>query len=152
MNLIKKLIIKYRELIIYGLFGVGTTVVNFVAFKLFNTLLGEEQYLISNIFAWFVSVTFAFFSNKIFVFKSESWKFKPLFKEIVSFFSSRVFTFLIEEFGLYLLVDVVGLGAKEINLISLNISGEMISKAIVGVVVVIINYIFSKIFIFKKSK
>ena len=82
MNIIKNLIIKYKELIIYGIFGVCTTLVNFLTYKLFNVLLGVDFYLVSNIIAWFVSVVFAYVSNKLFVFESKSWKMKLVAKEV----------------------------------------------------------------------
>ena len=152
MNTIKTLITKYRELIVYFVFGLCTTVVNLITFKIFNLILGDEKYLISNVFAWFFSVVFAYTTNKIFVFKSKDWGMKTLFKEVISFFSSRVFTFVIEESGLYFLVDIMNLKDVQLDVFVVTVSGEMISKLIVGVLVVIINYIFSKMFIFKKKK
>ena len=152
MNMIKTLITKYKELIVYFVFGLCTTVVNLITFKIFNLILGDEKYLISNVFAWFFSVVFAYTTNKIFVFKSKDWGMKTLFKEVISFFSSRVFTFVIEESGLYFLVDIMNLKDVQLDVFVVIVSGEMISKLIVGVLVVIINYIFSKMFIFKKKK
>ena len=152
MNMIKTLITKYKELIVYFVFGLCTTVVNLITFKIFNLILGDEKYLISNVFAWFFSVVFAYTTNKIFVFKSKDWGMKTLFKEVISFFSSRVFTFVIEESGMYFLVDVMNLKDVQLDVFVVIVSGEMISKLIVGVLVVIINYIFSKMFIFKKKK
>ena len=152
MNTIKTLITKYRELIVYFIFGVCTTVVNLVTFKLFNLILGDEKYLISNIFAWFFSVVFAYITNKIFVFQSKDWAFKTLLKEVSSFFSSRVLTFLIEEFGLFMLVDVLQMKNINLDAFVTVISGEMIAKIIISVIVVVLNYIFSKLFIFKHNK
>ena len=152
MNTIKTLITKYRELIVYFIFGVCTTVVNLVTFKLFNLILGDEKYLISNIFAWFFSVVFAYITNKIFVFQSKDWAFKTLLKEVSSFFSSRVLTFLIEEFGLFMLIDVLQMKNINLDAFVIVISGEMIAKIIISVIVVVLNYIFSKLFIFKHNK
>ena len=59
MTKIKQLLIKYRELIVYAVFGVLTTVVNLIVFALFGKLLGNEKYLISNIIAWFAAVSFS---------------------------------------------------------------------------------------------
>ena len=69
MNRIKELLKKYEELILYVVFGGLTTVVNFVAFWLLNKLLGEEIYLVNNVIAWFVSVIFAYVTNKLWVFE-----------------------------------------------------------------------------------
>ena len=152
INTIKSLIIKYKELITYGIFGVATTVVNFVSFKLASILLGEELYLLSNIIAWVVSVIFAYITNKLWVFESKSMKSEVVFKELVSFFAARGFSFIVEELGLFLLVDVARLSDYQLTVLSFNISGTMISKILVAFVVVIINYFFSKLFIFRKDK
>lgn len=152
MNTIKKLITKYKELIVYGVFGVGTTLVNFLTYKLFNVLLGVEYYLVSNIIAWFVSVVFAYVTNKLFVFESKTWKAKVVAKEVTSFFAARIFSFVVEEAGLFLLVDVFGMKNFGMNIIGFNISGNMIAKVILAVVVVVLNYFFSKFVVFRKKK
>ena len=152
INTIKSLIIKYKELITYGIFGVATTIVNFVTFKLASMVLGEELYLLSNVIAWVTCVIFAYITNKLWVFESKSMKIEVVFKELVSFFAARGFSFIIEEGGLFLLVDVAGLSDYTLTLYGFSISGTMIAKILVAVVVVIINYFFSKIFIFKKDK
>ncbi len=152
MNLIKNLIIKYKELIIYGIFGVGTTLVNFLTYKLCNMLLGVEYYLVSNIIAWFVSVIFAYVTNKLFVFESKSWNVRVVAKEVPSFFAARVFSFLVEEAGLFLLVDILGMEDFGVDILGFTISGNMISKVILAVVVVVLNYFFSKFVVFRKKK
>ena len=151
MNTLKNLIIKYKELIIYGIFGVGTTLVNFLTYKLFNVLLGVEYYLVSNVIAWFVSVIFAYVTNKLFVFESKSWKLKVVAKEVPSFFAARVFSFLVEEAGLFLLVDIFGMKNFAFEVYGFTISGNMISKVILAVVVVVLNYFFSKFVVFRKK-
>ncbi len=151
MNIIKKLIIKYKELIIYGIFGVGTTVVNFLTYKLFNVLLGSEFYLLSNVIAWLVSVIFAYVTNKLFVFESKSWEPKLVSKEISSFFAARIFSFIIEEAGLFLLVDIFSMKEFSVDIFGLIVSGNMIAKVILAVVVVILNYFFSKLVVFRKK-
>ena len=152
MNTVKKLIIKYKELIIYGLFGVGTTLVNFLTYKLFNMLLGVEYYLVSNIVAWFVSVVFAYVTNKLFVFESKSWNVRVVAKEVPSFFAARIFSFVVEEAGLFLLVDILGMKNFSADILGLRISGNMISKVILAVAVVVLNYFFSKFVVFRKKK
>lgn len=156
---IKALFNKYRELISYLFFGVMTTLVNFVAFWLFGLVLKEELYLVSNALAWVVAVVFAYVTNKLFVFESKSWVPKILVKEIPEFVGARVFSFLIEEAGLWLMVDIMKMGliSWQIGFITINgnpieISGQMIAKIILAVIVVILNYFFSKFIIFKKKK
>mgnify|MGYP005608009037 FL=1 len=89
INTIKSLIIKYKELITYGIFGVATTVVDFVTFKLAGMVLGESLYLLSNVIAWVVSVIFAYITNKLWVFESKSMKSEVVLKELFSFFAAR---------------------------------------------------------------
>lgn len=152
MKKIKILFDKYRELIVYFIFGVLTTVVNLITFHLLNVILGAEQYLVSNIIAWIVSVVFAYVTNKIFVFESKSLNAKVLLREFSSFLSARIFSFAVEEVGLYFLVEAVGLKSYNMSAFGVNITGELISKIILAVIVVILNYVFSKFFIFKNKK
>lgn len=147
----KKLIEKYKELILYVIFGGLTTLVNFASFKIFNMILGEEYYLISNVIAWFISVIFAYVTNKLFVFESRSWKAKIISKEIFSFFTARIFSFAVEEFGLYALVDLLGFDKYSIDIFGFVLGGKMISKIILAVIVVILNYFFSKLVVFRKK-
>lgn len=150
--MIKKLFIKYKELITYVFFGGLTTVVNLIVFKLFGMLLGDERYLISNAIAWVVAVIFAFITNKLWVFESKSLSGKVLLKEIPSFFAARVLSFIIEEAGLFMLIDLIGFSEYSLKIMSIEVSGEMISKLILAIVVVIFNYFCSKLIIFKKKK
>jgi len=152
MTKIKELIFKYKELIIYVFFGGLTTVVNLLVFALFTRLLGSERYLITNIIAWFAAVSFSYVTNKIWVFESKSWKTKVLVKEIPSFFAARVLTLGIEEAGLYFFVDILSFSEISLKLFSFEIGGELIAKAVIAVVVVVINYVFSKLVIFKNNK
>ena len=151
MNLIKKLYKKYEELIKYVFFGVLTTVVSIVSYNAANAVLGVERYLISNIISWVLAVTFAYITNKLWVFSSKSWKLSVIGKEIPSFVLARLASLLIEEAGLFLLMEVMHLGEKSLNLQLFTLSGALISKIIMQIVVVIMNYIFSKLVIFKKK-
>lgn len=152
MNMIKNLIIKYKELIVYGVFGVGTTLVNFIIYKLFNVILGEKYYLLSNIVAWLVSVIFAYVTNKLFVFESKSWEIKLVAKEVSSFFAARIFSFVIEEAGLFLLVDMLKMKEITIEISGIALGGNMIAKVFLAVIVVVLNYFFSKLVVFKKKE
>lgn len=151
MEKVKSFLSKHKEVIIYIVFGAATTLVNFAFFKLFNVLLGESFYLISNAIAWILSVLFAYVTNKLWVFQSKSWKWVVLKHEIPSFFAARVFSFLIEEFGLYVFVVLLNFDKYSFNLFNFLIGGKMIAKIILAVIIVILNYIFSKWFIFKNS-
>ena len=151
MKKIKELILKYKELIVYVIFGGLTTVVNLVVFTLSGMALGDERYLVSNVIAWFAAVIFAYITNKLWVFESKSWSIKVLLKEIPSFFAARVLSFLIEEFGLYVFVDLLSFNEISLKILSFEIGGELIAKVILAVIVVILNYVFSKLVIFKKK-
>lgn len=143
MDIIRKLISK--EVFSYLFFGVLTTVVNFAVFALCEN---KMHYLAANAIAWVAAVVFAFVTNKLFVFDSKSWKPNVLFKEAVSFTGARLITLGIEELGLWGLIDLLRLD-KVFTLPF--ISGEMVVKIIISIVVVILNYFFSKLIIFKKK-
>ena len=125
---------RYKEIILYIIFGVLTTIVNFLIYFLFTNLL-HVNYLISNFTAWIGAVIFAFFTNKKYVFNANNTKLLNYIKEFIMFTSSRGFSFLVETFLLFLGVE----------LIKLN---DGIVKVAVAVIVVILNYFFTK-FVFK---
>lgn len=152
MKKIKKLIIKYREIITYVIAGGLTTLVNLITFQVFNNLLGQEKYLISNIIAWIVGVIFAYIINKLWVFESKSWQVNVILKEIPEFVGARLFSLFIEEFGLWLFVDKLRFDRFSFDLFGFNINGKLISKLVLAVIVVILNYVFSKLVIFKTKK
>lgn len=148
----KKIIEKYKEIITYVIFGVLTTVVNFVAFWLFTKILGDKLYLVNNAIAWIISVMFAYVTNKLFVFESKSWNGKVIFKEIFEFFLARIFSFLIEEGGLLLFIQKLKFDRFHFEIFSFEVTGQLIAKVVLAVIVVILNYFFSKFIIFKKKE
>ena len=139
-NLINKLIEKFftREVISYLVFGVLTTLVNFVFYWLFTEVLGI-YYLTSNVIAWIFAVIFAYITNKLFVFESKSWELPIVVKEVLSFGAARILSLLFETGFLTLTVEIFKFP-------------KLIAKIIAAVFVVIINYVASKLFIFKKKK
>lgn len=149
MNFIKQLFIKYKEIIMYLIMGGGTTVVSWFSYAIFVSILpiadSDTIVLVSNIISWILAVVFAYITNKIWVFESYSWNLKYILKEISLFVSSRFFTGLVEIFGVPLLIHL------GLNHTIFGIEG-MISKIFVSIFVVILNYVFSKLFIFKKKK
>lgn len=150
--MIKKLFLKYKEIISYVFFGVLATIVNLVSFKLFELILGERLYLVTNVVSWLITVIFAYFTNKLWVFESKSWKANVVIKELIGFFGARIFSLVVEEAGLWLMIDICHMGNISWDILSININGNMIAKIIMQVVVVILNYVFSKLIIFKKKK
>ena len=148
--LFKKLI--NRETVTYVIFGVLTTLVNFAVFKLSDVILHGKLYLLSNTVAWLVAVAFAYLTNKLFVFESRSWQGDVLKKEIPAFFSARIASYFIEEAGLWFFVDILDFGNRVFDFRIINLSGKMTAKFILGVVVIIFNYVLSKFLIFAKKK
>jgi putative flippase GtrA len=132
---------KNEELWNYLIVGGLTTIVNMgVYFTCTNTFCDPQvpvELQIANVVSWIVAVLFAYVTNRIFVFKSKS-KGKEKFKEFTSFVGMRV---------LSLGMDMAGM-ALMVSLLSWN---DAISKIIVQVIVVLSNYIFSKVFVFKKK-
>lgn len=161
-----KLVDKFftREIITYIIFGVLTTAVNLVTFYIFkkifisigwegvfNKLLGSvgwdkalellgsgTDYLDATVIAWTVAVIFAFVTNKLIVFESKSWKPAVAGKEFVGFIGARLFSLLVELVFMFVMV----------TLLKWN---DFVAKFIVQVIVVILNYVFSKLLIFKNK-
>lgn len=148
---IKSLQSKHREIISYLFFGVLTTIVNFLCFYLFSLLLGEQLYLLTNVIAWIIAVAFAYLANKLFVFKAMDMAASILLREIMQFVGARIISLIVEELGLFALVDLLGMGSISLSAFGFELKGQMIAKIILAVIVVILNYIFSKAFIFKVS-
>ena len=94
-----------------------------------------------------VATLFAYVTNKLFVFKSKTAALPACLKELIAFFGARLSSFALEEFGLFLCADVFHLGVYSL----FGIDGIMISKIVLSFVAVIINYFFSKFWIFKKN-
>lgn len=148
--LFKKLV--NRETITYVIFGVLTTLVNLVVFKGCDVLFKGEHYLISNSVAWIAAVAFAYVTNKLFVFESKSWKFDVIKKEIPSFLGARIASYFIEQAGLWFFVEILNFDEKVFDFLIVKLSGKITAKLIIGVIVVIINYVLSKFMIFAKKE
>ena len=136
MQKVNNLIKKYEEVILYLIVGGLTTLVSILVYALFTKIF-NVNYMISNIISWMLSVSFAYVMNKKFVFKTKCLNYQKLLLEIYQFFKYRIFSFVIDTLLMYLFVEVVSID-------------DMIAKVIVQVIVVILNYVFSKLFIFKK--
>ena len=143
---------KLKELVLYLFFGVMTTIVNFGVYYVAGKALGEDLYLVSNVIAWVAAVIFAFVTNKLWVFNSKSWARDVVIKEAIGFVSARVFSLLLEEFGLWLMLDVFDMKSIGIDLFGYTITGNLIAKLITQFIVVVTNYILSKLFIFRKKE
>ena len=120
----------------YGIFGVLTTIVNLVVYNLCYYKAGINN-TNSNIIAWILAVAFAYITNKLWVFDSKSWKMSVLRREVTAFVSCRLATGIMDLVIMYICVDILGWHA-------------MLMKLASNVLVIILNYIFSKLIIFKK--
>lgn len=137
MDWISKLIEKYREFIEYLVFGVLTTVVNIGVFFVLDTGLGVP-YLIANALAIIISILFAFFTNKKYVFKSNPPTAGAAFREFYLFVGFRLISGFFDMLSMYILVDLILLDTN-------------IAKLLTQFIVVLLNYVFSKFFVFKKG-
>lgn len=148
---VKKIFNKYKEIIMYLIFGVLTTVVSWGSYavftKVFESAIVDENVLVAvaNVLSWVVAVLFAFITNKLFVFESKSLKPTIVFKELGLFVGSRLLSGAVEWVGVPLLV---WLG---LNQTIFGVEG-MVSKVLVSIIVIILNYILSKLIVFKKEK
>ena len=125
---------KYKEIINYLIFGGFTTLISIITYALFAKVF-HIDYLISNVLSWIIAVLFAYITNKIFVFESKS---KKNIKEITSFFFFRVVSLIMEMIILYVFVDTLHID-------------DLVTKIIAQIIVIVSNYVFSKVFVFKKD-
>jgi putative flippase GtrA len=133
-----EIIKKYKEVIKYLIIGVLTTIVNYVIFIILVNAIKIEMHT-SNIIAWLISIIFAYFTNKLFVFESKSFKVEVLIKEILTFAMARVFSLLLEEAILYIFVNRLEMD-------------KLIIKLIANIIVIVLNYVLSKFIIFTDKK
>jgi Predicted membrane protein len=138
MDKIKALVLKYKEQILYVFFGGLTTLINWGAYALCYNVLGVSN-VPSVIIAWILGVAFAFVTNKIWVFESRSFNTQTVLRELWTFVAARLVTGLLDLGIMYLAVDVLGGNGNVWKLIS-------------NVIVIILNYVFSKLIVFKKQE
>ena len=140
MKNVVKIYYKYQEVINYLIIGLFTTFVSLITYYIsVSTLLDPNNAIelqLANVFSWICSVIFAYLTNRIFVFKSTN---KSKIKEFISFVFSRIATLLLDMTIMFLLVTCLQINDK-------------LSKLIVQVIVIVLNYVLSKCFVFKKIK
>lgn len=138
-NYLLKTYHRYDEIINYLIVGVLTTLVSlgtyYVCVLTFLDPNNAFELQIANIISWICCVTFAYFANRIFVFKSKNEK---KLKEALGFYTSRIATLLMDMLIMFILVTLLH-------------GNDKIAKLIVQVVVTVLNYVLSKIFVFKKK-
>ena len=138
MQKIKALIDKYWDILSYLFFGVLTTVVNYLVYLPLYNLLGYSA-AVSNSIAWCAAVVFAYLTNKPFVFKSHDWSAKVVLPELVRFIGCRLGSGAAETLIIFVTVDLLRLDGN-------------IMKLVTSVLVVVLNYVGSKLLVFRKNK
>ena len=133
----KKIIIRYKSIIAYLFFGVLTTLINWGSYFLCYNIV-QIPNVPSTIIAWILAVAFAFITNKIWVFGSKSFNGKVLLYEIWTFLAARLITGILDVVIMYFAVDVFAMNSTVWKLIS-------------NIIVIVLNYIFSRLIIFKKE-
>ena len=133
---IRILIKKYWDILTYLVFGVLTTVVNYVIYLPVYNVLGLSA-AVSNVLSWAAAVTFAYLTNKPFVFKSHDWSRQTVIPELTKFVSCRIASGAMETAILLVTVDLLGWNGN-------------LWKLFTQVLVVVLNYVFSKLIVFKK--
>ena len=137
MKRILALLKKHEEVVSYLFFGGLTTVVNYLVYLPCYNLLGFSG-TVSNVVAWIAAVAFAYLTNKPFVFKSHDWSAKTVLPELTKFVGCRVGSGLLETAIIFVTVDLLGL------------NGNLI-KVVTSVLVVVLNYVASKLVVFRKK-
>mgnify|MGYP003511401747 FL=1 len=132
----KELIEKYWDIVSYLFFGVCTTIVNYLIYIPCYNVWGLSA-SVSNMIAWVVAVAFAYLTNKPFVFKSHDWSVKTVIPELAKFVGCRVGSGAIETVILFIAVDLLGWNGN-------------LWKLLTSVIVVVLNYIGSKLLVFRK--
>lgn len=133
---IRDLVVKYWDIVSYLFFGVCTTIVNYLIYIPCYNFMGMSA-SVSNMIAWVVAVAFAYLTNKPFVFKSNDWSAKTVIPELTKFVGCRIGSGAAETVILLVAVDLLGWNGN-------------IWKLLTQVMVVVLNYIGSKLLVFRK--
>ena len=136
MEKLKALMVRYRDVIVYLVFGVLTTAVNYLVYLPCYNVLGLSGSA-SNAIAWVGAVAFAYLTNKPFVFRSHDWSAKTVIPELTKFVGCRIGSGVLETAIIFLTVDWLGWNGN-------------VMKLLTSVLVVVLNYIGSKLLVFKK--
>ena len=134
----KKLYLKYKEMILYVVFGVLTTAINYGSYFIFAHPL-HLSVITSNIIAWLLSVLFAFVTNKLLVFESKNMSLAVVMKELLLFIACRLFSGALDTGIMYVFVDLLHYS-------------DLIIKILSNVIVIVLNYVFSKLLIFTRKE
>jgi putative flippase GtrA len=129
-----KIMNEKKEIILYIIFGVFTTLVNLISYLFLAKICGIDNF-VSNIMAWFFSIVFAYVTNRIFVFESKNEK---ILHELALFIFGRGLSGVLDSLLFYAFVI-------------LWMFDDVISKIVINIIVIIFNYVFSKVIVFKEK-
>jgi putative flippase GtrA len=127
-----------RELIMYSIFGILTTLVNYAAYFALTDLF-DVNYLLSNILAWYISVVFSYIVNRRYVFEEKAFGRRNIAIEYGKFTATRIFSVIIDVAFMWFFVEIIKLD-------------DGIVKLINGVIIAVLNYILTKLLVFRKKK
>lgn len=154
----------HKEVILYFVFGIGTTIVSMGSYYLCRLIFPDEQHVphwlrwifnithkfgvesntaLPVIISWFLAVTFAFLTNRVYVFHSQVRTVGGFLLEALKLYATRIATLLVELLIMFLLVDI-----PQIH----NALYEFFAKIFANIIVLILNFILSKIFVFRHKK
>ena len=139
VNTIFGLYLEYKEVINYLIFGAFTMAVNFASYFIFAKLFHIDE-VVSSGLSWFCAVLFAYITNRKIVFKSKS---KKILKEFTAFVSARIFTLILEMLIMFIFVTLLKLDSD---------LWVVVWSLVAQIVVIVVNYVLSKLVIFKKEK
>ncbi len=160
---IREFYLQHKQIILYFAFGIGTTIVSFLSYYLTRVFFPDEEsvprflawiYNITRVFgiesntalpvivSWFLSVTFAFLTNRVYVFESRADTFGKFMLEALRLYASRIATLFVDLLIMFLLVDLTGIH---------NALYEFCAKIFSNIIVLILNYILSKVFVFRNK-
>lgn len=151
MQKVRSLLKKHKELILYVIFGGLTTLVNYVVYFLCKAV--GLSYSPATVIAWIVAVGFAYIVNRVWVFESKSRGVRAVLREIILFVGARLFSLVLELGVMFVGMDLLQAGRWVISLSAADLPlGEFLTKTVAQILVVLSNYVFSKLVIFRKSR
>lgn len=127
-----------KQLIMYALFGILTTLVNITAYFFFVRFISLD-FFISNLLAWIISILFAYITNRIYVFKSKASGIRNLMREVFLFIATRLFSGVLDMVALYMFVETLSFK-------------DGVSKLITNIMVIFTNYLFGRLIVFKNGR
>ncbi|MCR5595080.1 MAG: GtrA family protein [Lachnospiraceae bacterium] len=149
MDKLKKIYSKNKEVIDYLFWGVVAFVLYMFIYWIFTSKMGMRE-VVATFFDNVIVIIFTFITNKLFVFRSKAGSFKGLVREFVSFVAARIFTFILNELIVWVGCDLLGYNTQSYHLPFIN--DGMIVQFIAQAVVIITNYVLSKLVVFRKKK